>query len=360
MGRIISLVLIFLILAYAGTLLRDAGVFKTIHPEFFGDEHGVDKCRVIGGVPGPEDLVRIGEDGVLIASAPFPRLGSAPEGSLYYLNGSGAPQKLQSAYPKSFHPHGFDVIAVGDGTYQVAVVNHAVNGTEEEDEIDFFRFDPRTSELRFEKKAADPLLGNSTNDLVLTSLDHFYATEDHAATTHLGKSAEDFLRLGRGFIAYYDGAHFSAVYRGIAFANGIIRLPGSDIVVASMLSRKIMRFRESAPGALELKSETKLDAGPDNLFFEPETQSLWIGAHPKLFKLKAASKNATALSPSRLWRIREFNTDHASPVEEIFEDSGEHLSALSTAITQNGRLWMSAVYGERLLDCPLPPESKRQ
>lgn len=336
----------FLVIIIGGFVLQTlfiAGEFKRLEPHFAGS------WEAKTGIPGPEDITIDHRNGLAFVSSdvrPAAR-GSGPvRGDVYgYDLNSPDPEpvNLTRDFPGSFHPHGISLYSQA-GCTRLFVVNHRPGA----DGIEIF--DVEEGRLCHLRTVEGQLLSNP-NDVLAVGPRCFYATNDHGSRTSLGKTLEDYLRLPRSNVVYFDGSRFTVAARGIRYANGINWSgDGRTVYVASTTGLRIRVYRrDEATGALTFDRDVKLRTGVDNIEVDP-AGSLWVGCHPKLLTFTRHFADPTLPSPSQVLKIT-LRPQRPPLVEELFLDLGETLSASSVAAVYRDVMLIGAVMGDRFLHC---------
>ncbi len=95
------------------------------------------------------------------------------------------------------------------------------------------------------------------------------------------RGLEDYLKLRRSNVVFYDGSRFSEAASGIGYANGVNVSPdGKTIYLCAVTELALHVYdRDPASGKLLLREKIKLGTGVDNIE-KDEAGGLWIGAHP--------------------------------------------------------------------------------
>ena len=342
------------ILAAVGILLLAAGIFglhtllvagelKRLEPHFAGS------CQAVNGVPGPEDITIDPGSGTAFVSSdvsPAARGAGSVRGEIYaYDLNSPDPEpiNLTGNFPGAFHPHGISLYSE-PGCTRLFVVNHRSGG----DGIEIF--DVRDGTLHHVRTVDGDLL-STPNDVLAIGPERFYATNDHGSATALGRTLEDYLRLPRGNVVYFDGIRFSVAARRIRYANGINRsIDGRSVYVASTTGLRIRVYRrDPADGALTFQRDIRLRTGVDNIEVD-DLGRLWVGCHPKLLTFSKHFADPVRPSPSQVLKITLPPGGQVS-VEEVFLDSGEMLSGSSVAAVYRQQMLIGAVLRDRFLHC---------
>jgi arylesterase/paraoxonase len=332
------------LIAHVGKLLLDAGVLRRVVPHFSGS------CRRIEGPQGPEDLEYNSQLNLIFISAnnlPEDVKHPGPNGSIYILDptvANGEPRAVSPALDFNFYPHGISSFSSGDTT-RLFVVNHRADGGSVE------VFDWTGTELKYVRSIQSPFLPNNHNDIVATGLDTFYVTVEQGSEDPLMKNLENYTRIGRGGVLYYDGREFTQVSHGLNYANGIAMHPnGGYVLVSEMLALRVRVFeRDRQTNALKSIGTIPVTMGPDNLSFEDDG-TLWVAGHPKLFDVKAHAADHSRLAPSRIVRVANPLRIGATE-EEVFADDGRKISAASVAVKRMNHLYIGSIFTNRMLDC---------
>jgi arylesterase/paraoxonase len=222
-----------------------AGEFKRLLPHFAGSREAVT------GIPGPEDITVDPRSGMAYMSSdvrPAARGDGPARGDVYgYDLDSPNPEliNLTRDFPGAFHPHGISLYSEA-GYSRLFVVNHRA-GT---DAIEVF-------------------------DVLAVGPNRFYATNDHGSTTSLGQTLEDYLRLPKSNVVYFDGSPFAEAAGGI----------------------RVYR-RDPDTGALTFDYDLKLRSGVDNIEVDPLGR-LWVGCHPRLLTFARHLADPSRPSPRR-------------------------------------------------------------
>ncbi|MCU0844493.1 MAG: SMP-30/gluconolactonase/LRE family protein [Spirochaetes bacterium] len=350
------LVPVLLIVSFALKTLWNAGQFKRIVP------FSLYRCVPVTGFPGPEDVViDRAKDTALISFTDrrAAMAGTAHNAGIiaYSLTTPGAkPVLVKTDFKGAFTPHGIHLYRAPDGTKLLFVVNMGMDShffeSTGSSTVEIFAY--RDGRLYHRETVAGPEL-SSPNDILAVGPRQFYVSIDHGATSVIGKKLENYLQLPISYILYYDGKGFKKAAGGIAYANGIAISPdGATLYVGATVGRKVHVYaRNARTGELIEKDAVSLGTGVDNLDVDADG-SIWAGCHAKLLSFVAHSKDAAALSPSEVVRIRPLE-EGGYDVTRVYLNGGGELSGSSAAAGWRNRLLIGAVYDERFLDCALLP-----
>lgn len=337
--------------AWIAWLLWVAGEFRSLDPHFDGT------CVQVLGIVGAEDITIHPRTNVAYISAHDRRAvaaGRPGRGGLYAYDLNAAVPSLRDLTPDApadFRPHGLSLLTAPDGPDgrdRLFVINHA--GGDQTVEI----YDLTERGLAHRETIRGEALV-SPNDLVAVDQRRFYLTNDHGSAAGLLRTLEDYLRLPRANVVYFDGESFQVAARGLRFANGINRSPdGRRIYVAAMLDNALEIYdREPGSGALIHRRRVPLGTGGDNIELDSRGR-LWIAAHPKLLTLAQYRDNPGAPAPAQVIRVSLEGPGDAA-VEEIFADQGDRIAAATVAAVNGRRMLVGAVFDGRFLDCRLAP-----
>jgi arylesterase/paraoxonase len=105
--------------------------------------------------------------------------------------------------------------------------------------------------------------------------------------------------------------------------------------------------RDTSTGDLTLQFKKDLKSGLDNITLDSDG-SIWITSHPKLLAFASYAKNPNNLSPSQVFKL-ETKGSNDFIVEEVYLNNGEEISASSTALQVNGRIYIGCVFENKLL-----------
>lgn len=357
---VVLLCLALLVGGYMGYIVVLAGQLRTIDPHFAGS------CERVPGVAGPEDITFDPRSGEAYVSSDDRRAavaGRAVPGAIFAYDPARPgtpPQNLTPAADASFHPHGIALRVTPDGRTQLFVVNHpraSLFG-------DTPGHGPPHSIEIFERTGDGPLVHRRTlhsdllispNDIAPVADDRFYVTNDHGSGPGFGRTLEEYLRLRRANVLYFDGQRFRVVAEDLRYANGIAVSPdGGRVFVATLTSFEVAIFRRDAgTGALTRTGEIELDTAPDNIEIDA-AGDLWIGAHPKLFSFVAHAKDPGERSPSEVVRIHP-GEGGGFAVSAVFLSAGDDVSGSSVAARRGEHLLIGSIFDPHFLHCRMAP-----
>ncbi len=350
----VLLVLVLGIGSYVLYIYVKAGELTSIEPHFAGT------CKRVPGVVGPEDITFHPRTGTAYISSDDRRAtlaGRPVPGAIfgYDLTGGQPPRRLTPKADPTFHPHGIGLWVAPDGRTLLFVVNHPGSslfgdnpGKGPAHTIEIFEVGADGMLVHRRRIESEMLI--SPNDIAPVGEDRFYVTNDHGTEPGFGRTLEEYLRLKKASVLYFDGKRFVEAASDIRYANGIaVSADGAQVFVAMVTSFAVAVYnRDAATGALTPHAEIDVDTGPDNIEIDAHGD-LWIGAHPKLLTFVGYAKDADKLSPSQALRIHR--TEGGYDVTEVFLGEGDDISGSSVAAWRQGRLLIGSVFDPHFLDC---------
>ncbi len=328
--------------------LNDAGVFKNITGHVQGEVVGI-----YSNVPGPEDIDIDREAGILFISSTdrwnlHSREVQTMDG-IYVINlhstVPGEPQLLLSTLLSAFHPHGISFFKK-EGTSYLLVVNHNETG----DFIEKFEY---KNDTLFHLKSFSSDLMCCPNDVVAVDTSRFYVTNDHGSPSGFSRKLEDYLRIPKSSVLYYDGNSFRKVMGGLNYANGInVSNDGRKLFVTETTSGLLNSYEiNQKTGELNKTRLLNLHTGVDNISVGPEG-NLLIGAHPRLFAFVGHAADKSKMSPSQVILLIPDGPDDFI-VNDIYLDNGEQLSGSSVAVQFGNEVFIGVVFESKLLKMSL-------
>jgi arylesterase/paraoxonase len=324
--------------------LMDAGQFKSIQPHFSGT------CFEVAGISGPEDItIHPGKRIAYISSTDRWALqqGEPGKGAIFSYDLSKdhpKPVIMQHDFADDFNPHGMSLFVDKQGNERLFVVNHSKG----RHSIEIFQLN--NDNLAHLETLQDPMM-ISPNDVVAVGLNQVYFTNDHGYADGALRTLEEYARLKRANLVYYDGRSYKEAASGFSYANGVnVSRDGKKLYLAATTEMTLYVFqRDIESGTLSQEAEIALDTGVDNIEIDANGD-VWIGAHPQLLKFVGHAGDSSKLSPSQVLRIRQ-NSSGDYAVAEKYLDKGQELSGSSVAAVLENRLLIGAVFESRFLDC---------
>jgi len=306
------------------------------------------KCHKVKVAPGPEDFVLDTRDDVprLLVSS-HDRRNPETSGDIYCFDikteESGIlPRRNEPEKIAVFKPHGMDIRKHGGKTLLYVII-HDPYANEERLENAIAVYEINNKDLCFVKLLEDATHLWSPNDLSVMPNGDIYVTND------IHGSLDMYMRMASSEIAYFDNAEgaWRIVAEDIAFANGILA-EKDRVYVTATFDNHVMVFPRSGDGSLGTPETIVRLKGPDNLM--RYRNSLLTTAHYDDLAFFQHMKSDEEKAPSIVFMIRpEMNTKNA-----IFVDNGQLISAASTAMVFEDKLYVSQVFDPYLVVCDLP------
>jgi arylesterase/paraoxonase len=319
-----------------------AGQFRDLEPRAEGS------CRQVAGAAGAEDIALDRDAGIALVSSD-PRNGMPGALYAYPLDANPADRLVPLAAPLEggFQPHGISLLPRTGGGGTLFVVNHAGGHA-----VEVFSWQPTAAggELQHLRTVRDPLLV-SPNDVAAVDDVRFYATNDHGSASPRRQAFDDYLRLARASVVYWDGDAARVVASGIAYANGIaVSTDGGELYVAATTTGEVLVYdRDIETGDLAFRKAIATGTGVDNLTVDAHGE-LWVGAHPHLFSFVRHAGDPARRSPSEVVWI---DPDELAepPVRPVWLSLGEDLSGSSVAVPYGSRFLVGSVFEPHFLVC---------
>jgi len=305
-------------------------------------------CHKVYIADGPEDFVLDtwhGPPRLLVSS--HDRRNPETSGGIFYfdidtektgkMSRIGDPEKIAT-----FKPHGMDIRRTGGQTLLYVII-HDPNANGQRCENAIIIYEVNKNDLRFVKLIEDADCLWSPNDLSVLPSGDIYVTND------LCGSLDMYLRRQSSEITYFD--HISETWKkvaaDIAFANGILA-EADQVYVSATFDNQVMVFPRSDDGRLGAPEQIVQVKGPDNIMRYKNL--LLITAHYDDLAFLSHSKDAEAHAPSIVFMIRpEMYTK-----DPVFVDTGKMISAASTAMVFNDKLYISQVFDPYIVVCDVP------
>ncbi|KZY92551.1 hypothetical protein A3758_12420 [Oleiphilus sp. HI0118] len=251
---------------------------------------------------------------------------------------------ITANYPEVFHPHGISLLKE-DGKQYLFVVNHP---STTQHQIDVFELSGSNSATLIESITFPELI--SPNDVHAVSRHRFYITNDHSAPRQtLGEKAEDFLRLAKTNVLFYDNGTVTEVVNDLYMANGVLtNAEQTKLFVAESTGERISMYTRESSEAPEwtLNNHIALDVMPDNLEWS-ENGKLLVASHPKALDFLLHTFDQSVIAPSVAHAIDV----ESGSVETIYADDGSILSGSSVAASYDGQVLIGSVFEPKYVHC---------
>lgn len=312
--------------------------------------------------PGTEDIALDTSQGYprLIVSCDERRGKRPPSGSFYSIDlrtrdtfKFAIDRDLETFYPPGkkladWHPHGIALARIDGADYLYSVTHRGKKG----------RIGFRANEILRFRIGADTLYCDTVfrSAELKTPNDIFVLPDGSFYVSNIMKKAStwQFIRSAfggkTGDIAYcHPNKGWNTVIRKQGYPNGIfVEETTQSLYMVHGACKEVNRYALAAPGKVDLASKKsapqKIVMG-DNLTRDAEGY-FWTTSHPCVFKFMKHGKNKEKPSPSLAYRI-DPNTLEA---ELVYQNNGEEISAASTALWHDGKLYLSQVFDGFVLE----------
>lgn len=321
-----------------GLLLSMTAAGQSVFP---GQVQGQACERIVTG-PGPDDLVIHGQR-LLFSSHDrrhFHRAGEIQQldtttGEVRTLKREGEPAGL------ILRPHGIDLVQ-RDGEWLLHVVSHDRDLFSDSHRIVIYAL--RGDTLQFLQQLESPLL-SAPNDIAVADNGDLYVTNERSQ----GSSLVELVLLQRkaNVVTYRAGSGWRVAAGELAFANGIF-IRGDRVWVTQTLGEGLMRYVRRPDGTLgnpeqlgNLSLLDSLHATSDGKLLSPAYPSLInLGLHWQFDSRKARTV------------LNEIDPDTGNS-RVLFQDNGQQISAVSSAVILGQRLYLGQLFESYLLSCPM-------
>jgi len=297
----------------------------------------------VGG--GPEDMAidnSLGQPRIIV-SCDERRPGKVKKSGFYGIDIATNQSYELSIEPADFeiYPHGIDIITFDSTTYLYAISHHQDGDAWRHPVV---RFIIQGHTLVYDKSFENPLM-SVPNDLDVLSDGSFYAT-NYVPNMDEIEQNKAILGIKNGSIVHYDGkGGWQIVVKDLCFPNGIsIDESNNLLYVTNGACHEVLRFTieegtiNTSTRQSTIKHGQKITLG-DNLLVDHQGQ-LWVTTHPCPLDFLAHSMSSTDKAP-----IQVLNIDPQTLKPTIaFQNNGELISAASTALSINNRLYISQVF----------------
>jgi len=306
------------------------------------------QCHKVRVAPGPEDFVFDAWHAVprLLVSSHDRRQPEISGGIFWFdleteksgeMQRIGEPEKILA-----FKPHGMDIIRK-NGRTLLYVILHDPYARMERSENAVIVYAVDGNRLWFERFLEDDVCLWSPNDLSVLPSGDIYATNDYRGDMAL------YFRSASSEIAFYDpaGDAWKIVARDMAFANGILA-EEEQVYVTVMFDEELLMFPRESDGSLGEPETVVRVKGGDNIM--KYRNWLLITAHYDDLAFLGHMKDPEKLSPSVVFVVRpEIHSKHA-----VFVNDGKMISAASTAMAYQEKIYISQVFEPYIVVCDLP------
>ena len=296
---------------------------------------------------GPEDMALdySSETPRIIVSCDERREGQADIGVFYSIDLANNISTPLQIIPADFeiHPHGIDVVSMDSITYLYAI-SHDGKGLNTSHRIIRFRINGDTLLLDENTIFQDALM-TGPNDLDVLEDGSFYVTNPLPSNDPM-ESTKSILGIKNGNVLHYDGqGNWSVAVEGMCYPNGVwVNQEKGYLLVANGGCKEVGRYTIKDGKVLaEDKLSTKYHSIDipigDNLLMD-DKGVLWTAAHPCPLKFLDHAKDPSAHSPMQVFAMDPMTLK----TNVVFQNNGDLISAASTVLHWENRLYISQVF----------------
>ena len=350
---LLSLLAILLLVSLSFTLylwISDCGVSP-----FRCGEYPTQKNIQTQKIPlgsGPEDMAIDHSLGYprIIVSCDERRPEKTKKGGFYGIDLSTNKSYELTIEPADFeiYPHGIDIVTIDSVPYLYAI-SHYQEGDTWRHPVYRFAIKGNTLVLDESQTFENPLM-RVPNDIDVLSDGSFYAT-NYVPNMNPSEGTKAILGFKNGSIVHYDGKEkWQIATKDFCYPNGIyVDESKNQLFVANGACHEVLRF-DIAKGTINTASkqstmqhQQKITVG-DNMVVDQDGQ-LWVTSHPCLLDFVAHAENSSEKSPIQIFQIDPTTLK----TKKVFQNSGALISAASTALYINERLYLSQIFDPYVL-----------
>jgi len=295
--------------------------------------------------PGPEDMAVDSTGGNLrLLVSCSERRENPPFGEIYEVNLSDNSSRIlpRKNTPDDivFHPHGIDLKTI-NGITRLYAISH--NNEKERQSIVVYHV--YADSLVFEQVIENQAAMNTPNDLAVTEKGDIYVSNDAGKR---GSVVEQLLKLKRSNVVFYDSELrlWKKVADRLIYANGVA-VDDTCVYVATTRSNKLFSYKRQPDGNLTDRKTLVKIKGEDNIMFNGS--EMVFTSHPDVFAFLKHVKSSEKKSPSQ---VHGYNRK-TGQYRLILADDGYRISASSTALFFNNKLYISQVFDPYILEVRL-------
>ena len=296
---------------------------------------------------GPEDMALDQSTGSprIIVSCDERRESQADIGGFYSIDLNDNTTTPLQIIPSDFeiHPHGIDVVTIDSIPYLYAI-SHDGKGLETTHRIVRFKIN-NDSLVLDENTILQHTLLTGPNDLDVLEDGSFYVSNPMPSNDPM-ESTKSILGIGNGNVLHYDGqGKWQVVLEDMCYPNGVwVNHEKGYLLVANGGCREVARFaikegKVDQNDKLSTKSHSIDIPVGDNLLMDEEGV-LWTAAHPCPLKFLDHLKDPAAPSPIQVFAMDPMTLK----TNLVFQNNGELISAASTVLHWEDRLYISQVF----------------
>ena len=296
---------------------------------------------------GPEDMAidRSTTTPRIIVSCDERREDQPDIGSFYSIDLTDNSTTPLQIIPSNFeiHPHGIDVVTIDSIPYLYAI-SHDGKGADMTHRIVRFKIVNDSLLLDENSILQHPLL-TGPNDLDVLEDGSLYVTNPMPSNDPM-ESTKSILGIKNGNVLYYDGqGNWTIAIENMCYPNGVwVNQEKGYLLVANGGCKEVARYAiKEGKVDQQDKLSTKHHAIDitigDNLLMD-DKGVLWTAAHPCPLKFLDHMKDASASSPMQVFAMDPMTLK----TNLVFQNNGDLISAASTVLHWENRLYISQVF----------------
>lgn len=313
---------------------------------------GIPQTQKIQVGSGPEDLAVDTSMGYprIIVSCTERRKAQAKTSGFYSINPKDNSTAKFTILPTDFtiHPHGIDVVTIDSIPYLYAI-SHDREGENWRHSVIRFIIQQDTLLADTDHIMENELM-NVPNDLDVLEDGSFYAS-NYVPNMNPIESTKAILGIRNGSVVHYDGqGNWQIVLDKMCYPNGIWVDQEKDFLFVANGGCKEVASYKINNGKVDpsTKSSTKkhdvdITIG-DNLLID-NNGVLWTAAHPCPLKFLAHAEDAKEKSPMQVFSM----DPNTLKWRMDFQNNGDLISAASTVLHLENRLYISQVFDPFIL-----------
>ncbi|MFM1875104.1 MAG: hypothetical protein RL266_841 [Bacteroidota bacterium] len=301
----------------------------------------------IAVAPGPEDMAldTLGQRLIISCSerrtTDYSRNGfydyDMATGTLARLSVQDLPESIQ------LRPHGIDVAQV-NGVRTLYCVNHEKNAADfppagRQSILVFELLDDR---VVFKLQLTDPLIV-SPNDVCTDQKGGIFVSIDSGK---INSKWEKLMALKHSYVLHFNGEKWTQVGDKLCYANGV-GVKDGRVYITGTQENSIISYAINADGSFSDKQEIPSMKGNDNITFSGN--SLITTAHLDFLKFIGHVKAEEKPLPCVVYAL---DLD-SHQIDTLFLDGGSVISAASTGLVYNEKLYIAQVFNPFILEVPL-------
>lgn len=241
-----------------------------------------------------------------------------------------------------FNPHGIDLVNVHDSLILLVVSHCSANKTNS-----IVRYYWKNNTLYFLEKITNPAF-TSPNAVSGFPDGSFLVSND---ANKQGNVFEILFKQKKAKVIYWNNGTAAFTDAKVCYGNGIL-VNGNTIYQASTMPGEVYQYSFSN-GKLSNKTTIAKVKGADNIRIDGN--NLVVAGHLKFVKFLKHMKNTNKKSPTAIFTINK--DSHEKNL--VYFNSGEVISAASTGLIYNHKLYIAQVFDNFILEVNLDCHPKK-